>query len=62
MGYSLVIQDAELNAAGLVAAVATLYRDRAVWRRALARFQPPDSVPLITAQLEAAAGRRAATP
>ena len=62
LGYSLVIQDAELNAAGLVAAVATLYRDRAVWRRALARFQPPDSVPLITAQLDAAAGRRAATP
>ena len=62
LGYSVVIQDAELNAAGLVAAVATLYRDRAVWRRALARFQPPDSVPLITAQLDAAAGRRAATP
>ena len=62
LGYSVVIQDAELNAAGLVAAVSTLYRDRAVWRRALARFQPPDSVPLITAQLDAAAGRRAATP
>lgn len=59
LGYSLVIQDADLDAAGLVAAASTLHRDRAVWQRALAQFHPPDSVPLIVAQLDAAATRRA---
>ena len=61
LGYSLVIQDADLDATNLVAAVSTLHRDRAAWRRALAHFHPPDSVPLIIAQLEAAAGRQVST-
>ncbi len=55
-GYSLVLQDADLDAAGLVAAAHALYRDRADWQRALAGFRPPDSVALIVAQLLAAAG------
>ena len=58
-GYSLVIQDADLDAAGLVAAARALNRDRDVWRDALAGFRPPDSVALIVAELMAAAGQAA---
>lgn len=55
-GYSLVIQDADLDAAGLVAAARALNRDRDVWQDALAGFRPPDSAALIVAELMAAAG------
>lgn len=55
LGYSMVLQEAELDASTLVAAAMGLQRDGEAWRRALANFRPPDSVALIVRELEAAA-------
>lgn len=55
LGYSMVIQEADLDADALVAAARALHRQGKAWRRALANFRPPDSVALIVREIEAAA-------